>query len=75
MSANGDSKLAKVDDVRAFMRERLNDSLSSTLLKCGVKYGTPFSENLLWELLTLLVENEGSVWLPSSSVPHHPSRS
>jgi hypothetical protein len=61
MSPNGESKLAKVDDVRTFMKDRLRDSLSATLLKIGVKYGTPFSEKLLWELLTLLVDNDGSV--------------
>jgi hypothetical protein len=67
MSPNGESKLAKSEDVKTFIQRRLRDSLSGVLLKLGVKYGTTSSEKLIWELLLMLVDNEGSV-----CHPYHP---
>jgi hypothetical protein len=69
MSSNGESKLAKSEEVKAFVQHRLSDSLSTALLRLGIKYGTPSSEKLIWELLSMLVDNEGSVRLPPFLTP------
>ena len=61
MSPNGESKLAKPEEVKAFIQHRCSDSLSQVLVRLGIKYGTPCSEKLMWDLLSMLVDNEGSV--------------
>lgn len=61
MNSSGESKLAKVDDVKNFIKQRIVDPLSASLNDFGVKYGTPATEKLLLELLNIVVDTEGSV--------------
>ena len=68
INSAGESKLAKVEDIKKFIQQRITDTLSASLHDIGVKYGTPQTEKLLWELLNILVDTEGSVSILTSMI-------